>query len=112
MDSRFMLNLTKNVFFFRLCEHVRRLKEDFARVAPYLIVDVVEFFYLQTVYIPVKANVLIALKKLIDLCDKHSIEMLMGILPTGRREIFGNVVLEVRKHSKNPKKNLAVGQSI
>jgi hypothetical protein len=66
-----------------------------------MIADIVEFFYSQTVYIPVKPNMLSALKKLIDMCDKHSVDMLMGVLPTGRKEIFANVALEFKKHSKN-----------
>ena len=47
------------MIFFRLCEHIRKLKEDFARVAPYLVADVVDCFQRVTLYTPVKANLLV-----------------------------------------------------
>jgi hypothetical protein len=35
--------------------------------------------------------------KLLDICDKHSVEMLAGILPIGRKDIFKHITTDYRK---------------
>ena len=42
----------------------------------------------------------LAVHKLLDICDKHSVEMLAGILPVGRKDIFKHVTNEYRKYFK------------
>ena len=75
-------------YFDRLCDHVRKLKEEFARVVPYFIGDIMDAFQKHTIYPRVRSNLLHGVHKLLDTIDTHSIEYLSSVLPPGQQEMF------------------------
>lgn len=77
---------------FRLFDRMRKSKDDFARVAPYLIADVLHCFQKVTVCAEVKTNLLFGVYKLLDICDKHSRHFLAVSLADGSSEIFKHVL--------------------
>ena len=87
-NDRFSCQFPFFLFFYRITEQIRRHKEDFARVAPYLIESILGSFQRVTIYPEVKANLLSAAHKLLDICDKHSKDFLASNLPEGARELF------------------------
>ena len=84
--------VTLSHYWDRCLDQVRNLKEDFARVIPYLVSDILEGFQHVTVLPAVKANISSGLYKLLDICDKHSVDYLVGVLPHGTRELFKDIV--------------------
>ena len=97
-DLKKVVNLSYN--FDRLCEHVKKLKDEFARVSPYLISDVMEAFQQETLYPNVRTNVLHGVHKLLDICDSHSIEYLSSVLPSGKQEIFKHLFSNYKQYYK------------
>ena len=81
-------------------EQVRRHKDDFARVAPFLISDVLVGFQHGTLYPAIKTNILSGTHKLLDIADKHSKEYLTGTLPDGTREIFKQILQNYNQYHK------------
>ena len=86
--------------FDRLCDHVKKKKEEFARVVPYLIADIIETFQNVTLYPMIRSNLLFGLYKLLDICDSHSTDFLSGILPVGRQEMFKHVFTNYKQYHK------------
>ena len=78
-------------YFDRLCEHIRMLKEEFGRVVPYFIGDVMNCFQKNTIYPHVRSNILRGIHKLLDSIDNHSVEYLSTILPPGQQEMFKHI---------------------
>ena len=97
-DLKEVVTLSYN--FDRLCEHVKKLKDEFARVSPYLISDVMEAFQQETLYPNVRTNVLHGVHKLLDICDSHSIEYLSSVLPSGKQEIFKHLFSNYKQYYK------------
>ena len=81
-------------------EHVRKHKEDFARVAPFLVADVLFGFQNGTLYPDVKKNILSSTYKLLDVSDKHSKEYLTKNMPDGTREIFKEILENYNQYHK------------
>ena len=75
-------------YFDRLCDHIRKLKEEFGRVVPYFIGDIMNCFQKNTIYPYVRSNILRGIHKLLDSIDNHSVEYLSTVLPPGQQEIF------------------------
>ena len=86
--------------FDRIWDHIKKLKDEFARVVPYLIADVMEAFQQVTVYPVVRNNLLFGLYKLLDICDSHSTDFLSGVLPVGRQEMFKHVFTNYKQYHK------------
>ena len=86
--------------FDRICDHIKKLKDEFARVVPYLIADVMEAFQQVTVYPVVRNNLLFGLYKLLDISDSHSTDFLSGVLPVGRQEMFKHVFTNYKQYHK------------
>ena len=97
-DLKEVVNLSYN--FDRLCEHVKKMKEEFARVSPYLIADVMEAFQKVTLYPSVRTNVLHGVHKLLDICDTHSIDYLSSVLPTGKQEMFKHLFSNYKQYHR------------
>ena len=87
-------------FCFRLLEHVVKHKEDFARVAPYLIADVMDCFQRFTLYPEVRSNIVFGVHKLFNVCDNHSVDYLLGVLPSGKKEMFKHVFSNYTRYHK------------
>jgi len=79
-----------------------KLKDDFARVAPYLIADILEsgFAGRVTVIQTVKSNLLSGMYKLLDICAKHSIDYLLNTLPIGQQDVFKEIVGNYKQYHK------------
>ena len=92
--------LTLSYNFDRLCDHVRKMKDEFARVSPYLIADVMHSFQQETLYPNVRSNVLNGVHKLLDICDSHSIDYLSSVLPSGEQEIFKHLFSNYKQYHK------------
>ena len=85
----------------RIAEQIRtKHKEDFARVAPFLISDFMASFCNNKIPINVKNNLDFAVNKLLDICDKHSKEYLSATLPDGQREVFKETLNNYQKYHK------------
>lgn len=84
----------------RLCEHVRKLHKDFGRVVAFLVADLLEAFQKATVYPAVKANLLSGLHKLLDICDVHSKDFLLGVVGPGKQELFKHIVANYKQYFK------------
>ena len=78
-------------YFDRLCDHIRKLKEEFARVVPYFIGDIMDAFQKHTIYPHIRSNLLHGVHKLLDTIDTHSIEYLSTVLPPGQQEMFKHI---------------------
>ena len=76
------------------------MKEDFGRIVAYFVADVLDGFQRVTVLPSVKTNLQSGLNKLLDMCDKHSIDYLVGVLPSGRKEIFKDMVATYKTYHK------------
>ena len=89
------------IFFrFRIAEKIRKSKEDFARVAPYLISDILASFQRVSLYPQVKSNLTFALHKLLDISDKHSKELLSSNLEGAAKEVFKSVLENYNQYYK------------
>ena len=78
-------------YFDRLCDHIRKLREEFGRVVPYFIGDVMNCFQKNTIYPHVRSNILRGIHKLLDSIDNHSVEYLSTVLPPGQQEMFKHI---------------------
>ncbi len=85
---------------FRLLEHVRHAKADFARVSPYLVSDVVSCLCARALHSPVREALIDAVRKLLDLCDKHSVDFLFATLSEAAREVFRKLLQEYNAFHK------------
>ena len=86
--------------FDRLCDHMKKLKDEFARVTPYFIADIINILQQVTIYPVVRSNLLFGLYKLLDVCDSHSTDFLSGVLPPGRQEIFKHLFNNYKQYHK------------
>jgi hypothetical protein len=86
--------------FDRICEHIKKMKEEFARVAPYLLADVMDAFQRVTMYPSVRTNILYGVHKLLDICDNHSSDFLSGVLPSGQQEMFKHVYSNYKQYHR------------
>lgn len=86
--------------FFRIADRIRKQKDDFARVVPYLIADILKCFQTVTIYPQVKYNLTFAIYKLLDICDQHSIGFLVSNLDEANREMFKHVMDNYKKYYK------------
>jgi len=84
----------------RSTDQVRNMKEDFGRIVAYFVADVLDGFQRVTLLPAVKTNLQSGLHKLLDLCDKHSVDYLVGVLPPGRKEIFKDIVSTYKTYHK------------
>lgn len=88
----------------RCLDHIRgdKLKEDFARVAPYMVADILEaaFAGKVTVVQTVKNNLLTGMFKLLDICAKHSVDYLLNTLPLGQRDVFKEILGNYKQYHK------------
>jgi hypothetical protein len=73
-------------------EHAKKHKEDFARIAPYVVADIFIGLQKTTLYPAVRANLVFAINKLLDICDKHSKEFLVASLPEGTKDVYKQFV--------------------
>ena len=88
-------------FHFRLCDQFRRHREDFARVAPYAAADILRCFQdFPPPHPAVKANLMSAVRKLLDICDRHSKDLLATNLPDGEKEVYRQTLEDYNKHYK------------
>ena len=86
--------------FDRLCEHMKKLKDEFARVAPYILADVMDAFQKVTLYPNVRSNFLHGVHKLLDICDTHSIDYLTAVLPSGKQEMFKHIFTNYKQYHR------------
>jgi len=79
-----------------------KLKDDFARVAPYMIADMLEagFSGRVTVIQSVKNNLLSGIYKLLDICAKHSLDYLLNTLPVGQQDVFKEMLGNYKQYHK------------
>ena len=93
LDTSFVIVENLPIF-----DHVKKMKEEFARVAPYLIADVMDAFQKVTLYPSVRANILHGVHKLMDICDTHSIDYLSSVLPSGKQEMFKHLFSNYKQY--------------
>jgi len=83
------------IIFFRLLEHFKKHKDDFARVAPYLIADILHLLLPSKTpaLLPnVKSSLISGINRLLDICDSHSKEFLSANLKEADRAIFKDIL--------------------
>ncbi|GLV32078.1 uncharacterized protein CBL_11966 [Carabus blaptoides fortunei] len=86
--------------FERLVKSICSLKKDMARIAPYLIADILKQFEKITFYSEVKTHLTNGLYHLIDLCDSHAVSYLLRVLSTASTELFKNAHRHYTKYYK------------
>lgn len=79
-------------------ERIRNEKIDFARVAPYLVADIIAAFQSVSLYPEVKRNLIFCIHKLLDICDKHSKEFLSSNLSGAAKEEFKLITEHYNQH--------------
>ena len=92
--------VTLSYNFDRLCDHVKIMKDEFARIAPYFVADVMDAFQHETLYPNVRTNMMHGVHKLLDICDAHSIDYLSSVLPCGKQEIFKHLFSNYKQYYK------------
>ncbi|CAB4062406.1 unnamed protein product [Lepeophtheirus salmonis] len=72
----------------RLLESFGRNRDDFSRVTPYLVADILSGFQNFKIHTEIRSNIVNGLHWLFKLGDKHSLAFLASSLPLGLTEMF------------------------
>ena len=82
-----------------------KLKEDFARIAPFLVADMVSLLQRVPVYPDIKSNLVFGIYKILDACDKHSLAFLKSNLAEGALEMYKYLLDTYNQHHKFNRRN-------